>query len=68
MICGMEHSDLMKRLNNETNIPPGMEDHIEFGNEWKDMDRQMGHKRYEFKVKVSSIRSAFSKLFGGKKS
>ena len=65
----MDHSDLMQRLNNETDIPPDlMEDHDRFGNEWESMDRQEGHRRYEFKVKIKSIVSVAKKLFGGKKS
>ena len=65
----MDHSDLMQRLNNETDIPPDlMEDHDRFGNEWESMDRQAGHVRYEATVSVSKIRGVISKLFGGKKS
>ena len=65
----IKHKDLIKRSQNSTGIPPDlMEDHIEFGNEWRAADKQAGFVRYEFKLSISSIRNTFSKLFGGKKS
>ena len=64
----MNLDDMIRRFNNETNTPPGMEAYDESGNEWRDTDRQAGHVRYEFKLPLSSIRDTFSKLFGGKKS
>ena len=58
------HVDLIKRITKSAGMPPDlMEDYIEFGNEWRDMDRQMGHERYEFKLSLSKLRNAFSKLF-----
>ena len=63
----MKHSDYMKRLNDETNTPPSlMEDFGDPGQRFKDADKRAGFVRYEFKAKISSIRNAFSKLFGGK--
>ena len=63
----VEHSDLIKRIQNSAiaaGMPPdiaeGMSDP---GREWKDMDRQMGHKRWEFKLSLSKLGTAFSKLF-----
>jgi hypothetical protein len=64
----MEHDDLIKRINNETNTPPVMEAYDEQGNEWRDTDRQSGHVRYEIKVPLSRLGDIVSKLFGGKKS
>jgi hypothetical protein len=65
----VDHSDLIKRIQNSA-IAAGMPPDIAEGmNEpGRHFEEQQRHKRYEFKVKVSSIRDTFSKLFGGKKS
>jgi len=65
----MNHDDMIKRIQNSA-IAAGMPPDIAEGmNEpWRHFENQQRHKRWEFKVKVSSIRDTFSKLFGGKKS
>jgi len=64
----MNHTDLIKRIQNSAKaagMPPDIAERIgdNQGNEWRDTDRQAGFVRYEFKVPISKLRNAFSKLF-----
>ena len=63
------HTDLIKRIQDSA-IAAGMPPDIAEGMDdpGRHFEKQQRHKRYEFKVKVSSIRNTFSKIFGGKKS
>ena len=67
----VDHNDLIKRIQNSAiaaGMPPDIAEGMsEPGNEWRGMDRQAGHVRYEATVSVSKIRGVISKLFGGKK-
>ena len=65
----VNHDDLIKRIQNSA-IAAGMPPDIAEGmsEPGRHFEKQQIHKRWEFKVKVSSIRDTFSKLFGGKKS
>jgi hypothetical protein len=60
----VNHDDLIKRIQNSA-IAAGMPPDIAEGmsEPGRHFENQQGHKRCEFKVKVSSIRSIFSKLF-----
>jgi len=60
----VNHSDLMTRINNGTDIPPNLiEDHDKFGNEWKDVDIRAGHSRVEATVKAKTLLRIFRKIF-----
>ena len=60
----VNHSDLMTRINNGTDIPPNLiEDHDEQGNEWRNVDIRAGHSRIEASIPAKTLLRIFRKIF-----